>query len=243
MTRDPVVLRHDETIAVAINKMAVGGFRHIPIVEDGRPTGVVSARDVFRHLARVARLTPGEPDADRRGPRPRRRPHLVDPPRRARSRRPALEAVPARTPRRSTRRWPAADAVIVDLTSPGLRRPRRDRRSAATPVVRSSRSGQHDDHVLRRRALAVGADRGPRLSQAVRGRRRRRSPAGSRRHRARPADAPPIDRRRAQMTDDPARPRSPPSATRIAPPAAPRSMPGSTARCRADRRRAGSPTT
>jgi CBS domain-containing protein len=50
MTRDPVVLRHDETIAVAINKMAVGGFRHIPIVEDGRPTGVITARDVFRHL-------------------------------------------------------------------------------------------------------------------------------------------------------------------------------------------------
>jgi signal-transduction protein with cAMP-binding, CBS, and nucleotidyltransferase domain len=50
MTRDPVVLRHTETIAVAINKMAVGGFRHIPIVEDGRPTGVVTARDVFRHL-------------------------------------------------------------------------------------------------------------------------------------------------------------------------------------------------
>ncbi|MFL5727213.1 MAG: CBS domain-containing protein [Chloroflexota bacterium] len=51
MTRDPVVLRHDDTIAVAINKMAVGGFRHIPIVEDGRPTGVITARDVFRHLA------------------------------------------------------------------------------------------------------------------------------------------------------------------------------------------------
>jgi CBS domain-containing protein len=51
MTRDPVVLRHDDTIAVAINKMAVGGFRHIPIVEDGVPTGVVTARDVFRHLA------------------------------------------------------------------------------------------------------------------------------------------------------------------------------------------------
>ena len=51
MTRDPVVLRHDDTIAVAINKMAVGGFRHIPITDDGRPTGVVTARDVFRHLA------------------------------------------------------------------------------------------------------------------------------------------------------------------------------------------------
>ena len=51
MTPDPVVLRHDDPIAVAIHKMAVGGFRHIPIIEDGRPTGVVTARDVFHHLA------------------------------------------------------------------------------------------------------------------------------------------------------------------------------------------------
>ena len=51
MTRDPVVLRHDDPIAVAIHKMAVGGFRHVPIVDDGRPTGVVSAKDVFRHIA------------------------------------------------------------------------------------------------------------------------------------------------------------------------------------------------
>jgi CBS domain-containing protein len=52
MTRDPVVLRHDDPIAVAIHKMAVGGFRHIPIVDGGSlPTGVVSARDVFRHIA------------------------------------------------------------------------------------------------------------------------------------------------------------------------------------------------
>ena len=57
MTPDPVVLRHDDTIAVAINKMAVGGFRHIPIVEDGRPTGVVTARDVFHHLAESLGLT------------------------------------------------------------------------------------------------------------------------------------------------------------------------------------------
>ncbi|MEW5990350.1 MAG: CBS domain-containing protein [Chloroflexota bacterium] len=51
MTRDPVVLRHDDTIAVAINKMAVGGFRHVPIVEGTRPIAVVSVRDVFRHIA------------------------------------------------------------------------------------------------------------------------------------------------------------------------------------------------
>jgi CBS domain-containing protein len=53
MTPDPVVLRHDDPIAVAIHKMAVGGFRHIPIVEDGRPTGVVTARDIFHHLAQT----------------------------------------------------------------------------------------------------------------------------------------------------------------------------------------------
>jgi CBS domain-containing protein len=51
MTVDPMVLRHDDTIAVAINKMAIGGFRHVPIVEDGRPIAVVSARDIFRHIA------------------------------------------------------------------------------------------------------------------------------------------------------------------------------------------------
>lgn len=51
MTPDPVVLRHDDPIAIAIHKMAVGGFRHIPIVENGKPTGVVTARDVFHHLA------------------------------------------------------------------------------------------------------------------------------------------------------------------------------------------------
>ena len=51
MTPDPVTLRHDDPIALAIHLMAVGGFRHIPIIEDGRPTGVVSAQDVFHHLA------------------------------------------------------------------------------------------------------------------------------------------------------------------------------------------------
>ncbi len=53
MTPDPVVLRHDDPIAIAINKMAVGGFRHIPLIEGGRPTGVITARDVFHHLAEI----------------------------------------------------------------------------------------------------------------------------------------------------------------------------------------------
>lgn len=51
MTRDPVILRAGDTIAVAIHKMAVGEFRHLPILDaDARPIGVVSAADVFRHI-------------------------------------------------------------------------------------------------------------------------------------------------------------------------------------------------
>ena len=53
MTRDPVVLRHDDTTAVALHKMAVGEFRHIPIVEEGRLVGLVQARNLFGHLLEV----------------------------------------------------------------------------------------------------------------------------------------------------------------------------------------------
>lgn len=50
MTADPVVLRPDDSVAVAIHKMALGGFRHIPLVTDGHATGIVSARDLFRYI-------------------------------------------------------------------------------------------------------------------------------------------------------------------------------------------------
>jgi CBS domain-containing protein len=53
MTTDPVVLRAEDSVAVAIHKMAVGGFRHIPLVENGHATGIVSARDLFRHILDV----------------------------------------------------------------------------------------------------------------------------------------------------------------------------------------------
>jgi CBS domain-containing protein len=53
MTTDPVVLRPDDSVAVAIHKMSVGGFRHIPLVDDGRATGIVTARDLFRHILKL----------------------------------------------------------------------------------------------------------------------------------------------------------------------------------------------
>ena len=51
MTADPVFLRDDDDIAVAINKMSIGGFRHIPLLQGGTPTAVVSIKGVFTHLA------------------------------------------------------------------------------------------------------------------------------------------------------------------------------------------------
>ena len=55
MTPDPVILRADDSVAVAIHKMAVGGFRHIPLVDDGNATGIVSARDIFAHILAALR--------------------------------------------------------------------------------------------------------------------------------------------------------------------------------------------
>ena len=51
MTPDPEVLSAKSTVAYALNKMSVGGFRHIPAVDDEhRPAFVVSVRDVVEFL-------------------------------------------------------------------------------------------------------------------------------------------------------------------------------------------------
>ncbi len=52
MTDDPVVLNEDDTIALALHKMSVGGFRHIPLVaDDGQAKRIASIRDVVRHIS------------------------------------------------------------------------------------------------------------------------------------------------------------------------------------------------
>jgi CBS domain-containing protein len=50
MTRDPKVLRDDDTLAFALHRMAVGSFRHIPIVRQGKPLRFISVRGVLRFL-------------------------------------------------------------------------------------------------------------------------------------------------------------------------------------------------
>jgi CBS domain-containing protein len=47
MTRDPTTVAPDETFGYALLLMHEKGFRHAPVVEDGRPVGVVSARQAL----------------------------------------------------------------------------------------------------------------------------------------------------------------------------------------------------
>jgi CBS domain-containing protein len=51
MTPNPETLSVRSSVAYALNKMSVGGFRHIPVVDDEqRPAFVVSVRDVVEFL-------------------------------------------------------------------------------------------------------------------------------------------------------------------------------------------------
>ncbi|MBI1990960.1 MAG: CBS domain-containing protein [Betaproteobacteria bacterium] len=47
MTRTPHTIHPDKPFADALHLMHVNGFRHVPVVEDGRPIGMVSARDAL----------------------------------------------------------------------------------------------------------------------------------------------------------------------------------------------------
>ena len=47
MTSHPQTIHPDEPFLNAMRVMHEGGFRHLPVVEHGRPLGVVSARDAL----------------------------------------------------------------------------------------------------------------------------------------------------------------------------------------------------
>ncbi len=51
MTPDPETLEIDAKVAFAVQRMDVGGYRHIPIVGDaGDLTGVISVRDILQYV-------------------------------------------------------------------------------------------------------------------------------------------------------------------------------------------------
>ena len=54
MTAGPETVEAADSLRIALNKMSVGGFRHIPVVDEGAVTGLVTAKDALKYLAREA---------------------------------------------------------------------------------------------------------------------------------------------------------------------------------------------
>jgi CBS domain-containing protein len=47
MTSDPLTVTPEETFGRALVMMLEGGFRHVPVVKDGRPVGLVCSRNAL----------------------------------------------------------------------------------------------------------------------------------------------------------------------------------------------------
>jgi CBS domain-containing protein len=55
MTPKPETVSAHDTLVYALHKMDIGGYRHMPIVQEGRAAGVISVRDMLRHITRLCR--------------------------------------------------------------------------------------------------------------------------------------------------------------------------------------------
>jgi CBS domain-containing protein len=55
MTPDPEAVRPTDKLAFALHKMDVGGYRHLPVLKDGQPLGMISVRDMLRHITRLCK--------------------------------------------------------------------------------------------------------------------------------------------------------------------------------------------
>lgn len=55
MTPDPETVSSSDSLAFALHKMDVGGYRHLPVVRGCLPEGVVSVRDMLRHIVKLCK--------------------------------------------------------------------------------------------------------------------------------------------------------------------------------------------
>ncbi len=56
MTPHPEAVEERDPVRVVVNKMAVGEYRHVPIVRDGYPIGIVSAKAVANYILKYSGL-------------------------------------------------------------------------------------------------------------------------------------------------------------------------------------------
>ena len=50
MTPNPEMLTPAHTLAYALNKMSIGGFRHLPVVDNQKVIGLISVRDILKYF-------------------------------------------------------------------------------------------------------------------------------------------------------------------------------------------------
>lgn len=55
MTAKPETIASTDTLAFVLHKMDSGGYRHLPVLEGGKPVGVISVRDMLRHFTRLCK--------------------------------------------------------------------------------------------------------------------------------------------------------------------------------------------
>ena len=59
MTSNPETIKPEDPIAFLVNKMSMGGFRHVPVLAtDGTPLSIVSIKDVLGYLSDHAKASP-----------------------------------------------------------------------------------------------------------------------------------------------------------------------------------------
>jgi CBS domain-containing protein len=55
MTANPETVRASDSLAFALHQMDVGGYRHLPVLKDGHPLGMISVRDMLRHITQLCK--------------------------------------------------------------------------------------------------------------------------------------------------------------------------------------------
>jgi CBS domain-containing protein len=59
MTTRPETVRESDSLAFVLHKMDGGGYRHLPVLRDTELVGMISVRDVLRHITHLCRSSPG----------------------------------------------------------------------------------------------------------------------------------------------------------------------------------------
>jgi CBS domain-containing protein len=55
MTPRPETVTPGDALAFALHKMDIGGYRHTPVVQNSVPVGMISVRDMLRHITRLCK--------------------------------------------------------------------------------------------------------------------------------------------------------------------------------------------